>query len=516
MGKKSSPPPAPDYNALAIQQGTLDKDAAAAQIIANRPNQYTPYGTTTWSHAVGTPGSFDQARYNAAMQQWQNSGQNTPGHYETQGAVGDAGGGGNVWVPGSVGTPVGNAPDSNKFMTGGTEDRWTQNTTLNPEDQKLLDQQRALQQQQQGIGVGMLDRAAGSLAQKVDYGSAPAITGYNQSSLAQVNPSSVNKNLGPQGTVDLSGQQKLDPRFGAVQQVQDAMMSRTAPLRQQQREAEIQRMRNQGLTEDSEAFQRNLARLDQGDTDAQNQALLGATSAYGDIFNRGLASNAQDYSQQMGVAGLTNQNRDTKFNQNAQVQQMLAALRGQQFGEQGAAAQLSGQQRQQYIAEQEAQRQSPINDYMKLVNGINPSMPQMPSFMGGTGYSAANLYGAGKDQYAAASDAYNAQQAQSGNMMSGLMGLGGAVLGGPATSLAGKWLSGSMREYKTNVTRVGTHDKLGIGIYSWQYLPEFAEKWGAGTHTGVMVDELVHILPEAISVDSDGHTVVDYAEVANV
>lgn len=238
------------------------------------------------------------------------------------------------------------------------------------------------------------------------------------------------------------------------------MMGRMAPQRAQLRESELQRLKNQGLTENSEAFQRAMTRLDQGDTDANQQALLGATSAYGDIFNRSLAARGQGFGerqaiasardrqrgQQLGeqgaVAGLDSANRAEDISTNAQIQSMLAALRGQQFSEQGAMAQLSGQQRQQGIAEQETLRQSPVNDFMKLVKGINPTMPTMPGFMAGTGYSAANMAGAADKTYGAQMDAFNAKQAANAGLMKGLFALGGAALGGPMGAQAGSALGG--------------------------------------------------------------------------
>ena len=50
MGKSSSPPPAPDYAgaATATAQGNLEATRAATA--ANRINQFTPYGSLTYSH----------------------------------------------------------------------------------------------------------------------------------------------------------------------------------------------------------------------------------------------------------------------------------------------------------------------------------------------------------------------------------------------------------------------------------------------------------------------------------
>jgi hypothetical protein len=50
MGKKSKPPPPPDYTALAKQTADSANAAAQANTVANRPNQTDVYGnTSTWS-----------------------------------------------------------------------------------------------------------------------------------------------------------------------------------------------------------------------------------------------------------------------------------------------------------------------------------------------------------------------------------------------------------------------------------------------------------------------------------
>lgn len=373
MGKKSStPPPAPDYAALtklsaAEQAALIDKQTAA-----NRPDQITPWGSSTW------------------------------------------------------------AKDANG--------KWTETQTLNPAEQAQLDSQRTVQTSFDSNARDLLSKVRDSMGKPLDFDNLSKMTGYDFSKLATSDPNSVDDNVGAQGSVDWSGMHKLDPGFGAVQEVQDAMMSRLKPGRDQAREAALQRLRNQGLSENSEAFQRENTRLDQGDTDASNQALLGATTAYGDIFNRGLSANTQEMAKQFGTAELANTNRDTKFNQNSQIQQMLTALRGQQFGEQGAAASLSGTQRQQQLMEQDMKRQSPLNDLLKL-QGNDVASPSMPSFVQAGTSSGADHMGAASAQYQAAMDQYNAKQSKKGGFMSGLFGLAGSAIGGPAGSFGGKALS---------------------------------------------------------------------------
>ena len=45
MGKKNQP----DYQQLAMTQGELSQEALRDQNYANRPDQYTPYGATSWN-----------------------------------------------------------------------------------------------------------------------------------------------------------------------------------------------------------------------------------------------------------------------------------------------------------------------------------------------------------------------------------------------------------------------------------------------------------------------------------
>lgn len=135
------------------------------------------------------------------------------------------------------------------------------------------------------------------------------------------------------GPTHVANQQvQLNPGFGAVRQVQNAMMGRLQPQMDYARQAEINRLKAQGITENSDAWGRAMDTLNRGDNDARNQALLGATQAYGDIFNRGLAQNNQVFGQgmqnkQFGLAkdqfGLQRQNQ--RWNQGFQE-------RGQDIG----------------------------------------------------------------------------------------------------------------------------------------------------------------------------------------
>jgi len=71
----------------------------------------------------------------------------------------------------------------------------------------------------------------------------------------------------------------------------------------------------------------------------------------------------------------------------------------------------------------------------------------------------------------------------------------------------------SARSFKENITRIGTHP-LGIGLYLFDYKPEYRERWGHGRQFGVMADEVEAVLPEAVCVHPDGYKMVNYGMLA--
>lgn len=119
---------------------------------------------------------------------------------------------------------------------------------------------------------------------------------------------------------------------------------------------------------------------------------------------------------------------------------------------------------------------------------------------GSMGSNASSMYGT-QANYKLAAD----RQAND----TGILGDIGSLAGG-AAQLYTSGIFGSDRAYKDVSARIGTHARLGIGIYRFRYKPEFAKKWGDGEHVGVMADEVEKVLPSAVSKDSDGHTVVNY------
>lgn len=87
-------------------------------------------------------------------------------------------------------------------------------------------------------------------------------------------------------------------------------------------------------------------------------------------------------------------------------------------------------------------------------------------------------------------------------------GSGGTLLDGHMYDK--KPTGSSDRGIKENILEIGTHP-LGIGLYFFNYKPEYRDAWGHGRQFGVMADEVEKVMPEAVSVHPDGYKMVNYA-----
>lgn len=254
---KGDTPAAPDYTAAAKATAAGNLQSAQLATAANRPNQYTPYGSSTWTN---TP-TFDQSGYDAAMAAYnasqQGGGGGGGGHYEWQpGASGDAGMS-KVWVPDSSTASTAKMPNRADF-TGG--DNWQNTITFSPQMQALFDQQQKLQT---GL-FGAQDQALGRVNQTMGQG-------FDTSSL----PSA--------GSV-------YDPTQ-ATNTATDAIMARVNPQLDRQEATLRTQLANQGISQGSAAWNTAMDELNRQKNDAITQAGLQG-------IGLGMQQQGQTYGQQ--------------------------------------------------------------------------------------------------------------------------------------------------------------------------------------------------------------------------
>lgn len=86
----------------------------------------------------------------------------------------------------------------------------------------------------------------------------------------------------------------------------------------------------------------------------------------------------------------------------------------------------------------------------------------------------------------------------------------GGASGSDGTGSSMTTVMGSDPSIKENTVKIGNHP-LGIGLYLFDYKPEFRKQWGSGRQFGVMADEVGTVMPEAVCVHPDGYKMVNYA-----
>jgi len=270
----------------------------------------------------------------------------------------------------------------------------------------------------------------------------------------------------------------------------------------------------------------------------QGQAANAAqNAAIGQNFNQGLsaqqAQNAaaqQLYNQNMGVQGLQNQavgqnqqaalsqqqaqlaaqqqgfgqnvtqqqlgNQAITQNQQAALQQQQAALaaQNQQFNQLLQGGQFGNTAQQQSLQQQLALRNQPLNEITGLMGGSQIQMPQFQGYQG-SNIAAAPVMAGAQAAGQAAMDQYGIQSANVNAQNAGLYNLAGSAL------MAGRLGAFSDRRLKSNIEQVGTHP-LGIGIYEYDIF--------GNRERGVMADEVLNVMPNAVSVHPSGFMQVDY------
>lgn len=232
MCGSSSPPPPPDYTAQAQATATGNLEAARSAAMANRVNQYTPYGSQVYSKL---PEGFNQSGYDAAMARYNQQVQQAATATAIPGYTGQGSG---IFGSNSQSTIPSSpliAPNREDFYNS-NPDAWQSKIELSPVGQQLLDYQNAA-----SLGLGQqttnaLGRVNESLSQPFDYGSVQDVS--DSAYAAQT--------------------ARLDPQWA-----------------QQQQGIESQLV-NQGLRPGTEAYDNAMRTFSQGKNDAYTQARMAA------------------------------------------------------------------------------------------------------------------------------------------------------------------------------------------------------------------------------------------------
>jgi hypothetical protein len=236
---------------------------------------------------------------------------------------------------------------------------------------------------------------------------------------------------------------------------------------------------------------------------AQNQAMLAQqqqlqNAAQQQAFQQAVASGQFGNQAQLAAFGAGLQsteaaNQALAQNQAAALQQQQAAnaAQTQAFNQALAAAQFGNTAQQQALQQQLLLRAQPLNEIIGLMGGSQIQMPQFGGYQP-TQVTPAPIFGAAQaagqnamQQYGIAQSGINAQTQALGNLFG---------------TAAGLYMR-SDRRLKSNIERVGTHPR-GFGIYEYDI--------DGRRETGVMAQEVMEVLPEAVITMPDGYLAVNY------
>jgi hypothetical protein len=360
MGKKSSPS-APDYRGAAEQQGESAERIATQTTTANRPNQYTPWGSSEWTSSRG--------------------------------------------VDPATGEPVTN---------------WTQNINLTPAQQAALEDQQDIQAGRSDLALGLIDQTASEIQDPfawdsfTDYGAGPELQNADINSLSGFGDTSMQtgRSALPEGTPNYNelrsfGEQPdsaYNPDFAQTQF--DRNMSLIGPRLERAQASLDTQLRNQGLRPGSEAYDNAMQDLrdQQGeqigrisadavntgnqeqqraferDLSAGNFANALRSQQFGEMQNLRTVGNAldeADFQRAMDVSRLQDEQRN-------QLAGQQLAYGQQNFGQQMAQSSYQNSLRQQQISEEAMRRGISINEMNALLNGQQVQNPNMPNFMSAT------------------------------------------------------------------------------------------------------------------------------------
>ena len=362
---------------------------------------------------------------------------------------------------------------------------YTNKTTLNPQSQALLDAQQGGELAKANIAQNQLGRIGESFNQPFDTSGMTALGAVPQAGNLQ----------GGQGimagldTASLGAMPQADA--AERQRIENMLFERMAPQHAKTQAALEARVGNMGLERGSPRWDEEMNKLQQAQAGERFNAMQTGGQEMERMFNMGMSGRKQGWEELMGAGDFQNRAQQQGFSQNA-----LAGA--QNFGQQMQQSAYQNQLRQQEMSEAERERSRGLNEYNALMTGAQVGMPGMPDFTPSKSAGGADYAAAARDQQKAQMDAYNAKQAGSQGLMSGLTSLGGLAM------KAAPLLMASDRRLKSRIVRVGMHP-LGIGIYEYDIAGQ--------RQRGVLAQELQRVAPQYVYTHPEGYLMVDYGSL---
>ena len=316
--------------------------------------------------------------------------------------------------------------------------RFTATQLLSPMQQAIADQNQAAQFGMAGMANQQAWRLGAHLAEPFSLEGAPGAPSaqWMEVPLAQ---GTVNYQTPAQMTFGQAGPITRDygPAEGYSadrQRVEQALYGRLNPQLQRERGNIEQRLADQGIRYGSQAYtsamddynrQANDARLAVTQVGGQEQQRLNDMAAQRAGFQN--AAQQQAYSQELGRGQFYNAAQRDMFSQSMLQTQLYNSAQAQNLNRNQSAFNAQNMLRNQYIAEQYALRNQPINEISSLLSG---SQVTNPNFLNTPNNQIANTDVAGiiNNRFNQDMSIYQQQSQQYNQLMGGIFGMMGGMM----------------------------------------------------------------------------------------
>ncbi len=475
FGGGSDAPSPPDPIATANAQGAANIDAARVTTALNRANQVTPWGNLTWSRGGN---DWNEQGYNQALQLYneQLKNYNTAlSNFNDSQSQDQWYGTGGDWGYQPQQQFTGTAPTAPKKEDFGyNPDAWTSTVTLDPRVQSLLDSSLATSQGLQTAIDNSLASTTSTLSQPLNAPGSIDINGIRQGVEGRytdlqpsLQASNVLASMGRAGMGEqlarLRNLYSQDFNYDSApamptaneatrQRVEDALYGRST-ARLDPRFAQGQDQLNsslaaQGITQGSEAYNRELQNFNNAKNDAyssaMNDAITGSDDAMQRLFGMELRARQQGVNEAntlrmlptqeaVALAGISN-GLDTAS------RNWYGAETAQETAKDNSTANQFNMERtnnQDQFNNTIAARNQILNELNALRTGAQAQMPQFGNTQSGAQVAASPIAQSVYNSYQGDLANYNAQVGSNNAMMGGLASLGGAAMMAPAGTFAG-------------------------------------------------------------------------------
>lgn len=421
-GKGGKAPRAPDYSSLIQQQANSDRSIAEYLTNANRINQYSPYGSSTFTKSYSDPTKAKQY-------------QDYINYANAEIASGRQQAGGIAkWT----------AERDRQAKLLSDLETWSQTTSLTPEEQAIFNAEQGNRLSLQNMATGAIGRAGDVMSRDFNPQLMDFMTpqGLQQSRMNLPEYLRSNVNLPTNTLMGLQDVNEQTDQFKQQgDQVRDAIYKQMTQFSGErfgeQEAAERSRLASMGLQEGTQAYRNALQEFNRGKDESYQTSMLNAIIGGGQEQSRlvadQLAARASNiglrqgqFGQNAQIYGMDQGERMNMFNTGSQRYAMDQSERQAQAMNQINLANLAAQQRQQQFGEQAYQRSLPINEIAALLGGGAVNMPTFNQYSQATPFSGPDYLGAAQAGYGAQMGGYNAGQNQKGS----LLGAGSTILGG--------------------------------------------------------------------------------------